>query len=58
MHIYIYIYILETPNALLFLPFRKKATLPGKRHLMMLRGDFKPVLAILVCRFFEVVIPA
>jgi hypothetical protein len=31
---------LETPNALLFLPFRKRETLPGKRRLLMLPGVF------------------
>ena len=58
-HTYIYIYIhtyLEAPNAFLLLPFRKKATLPGKRRLLMLPGVFKPAPAILVCRFFEGVI--
>jgi hypothetical protein len=38
--------------ALLFLPFRKKATLPSKRRLLMLPGVFQPALAILVCMLF------
>ena len=42
---------IRTPNALVFLPFRKKATLPGKRCLLMVPGDFTPAPAILVCIF-------
>lgn len=46
----VFLLYLETPNAILFLPFREKQTLNGKRCLLKLPSVFKPAPAILVCR--------